>query len=141
MTIKRSVNDLVKPTIRKDALWEIVRRAGRTTPLYTRSDMQEPIYTMILTAFFALVCVILSMLFSQLVAPLVILLALVMACFGYEWHTWVMMRRLNRAVEDVAQVEAYERTMKLLRTSQNIKAKREQRNQPKPSPIRPLWRS
>jgi hypothetical protein len=141
MTIKRSVNDLVKPTIRKDALWEIVRSAGRTHPIYTRADMQEPLYTMILTAFFGLICVVLSALFAQLVAPLVVLLALVMACFGYEWHTWVMMRRLNRAVEDVALVTAWDKKVKLLRAAQNVRAKREQRNQPKPSPIRSLWKS
>jgi hypothetical protein len=141
MTVKRSVNDLVKPTVRKDALWEIVRRAGRTTPLYTRADMQEPLYTMILTAFFGLICVVLSVIFPQLVAPLVILLALVMACFGYECHTWVTMRRLNRAVEDAALVEAWDRKMKLLRAAQNVKAKQEQRKQPNSSPIRPLWKS
>jgi ABC-type bacteriocin/lantibiotic exporter with double-glycine peptidase domain len=127
MTVKRSANDLVKPTVHKDALWEIVRRAGRTTPVYSRADMQEPFYTMILTAFFAVICYVLVALFPALVLLLIVLLALVMAWFGYEWHTWVFMRRMNRAVEDAAQVEAYERTMKLLRASQNIKAKQAQR--------------
>lgn len=133
-TVKRSVNDLVKPTINKDKLYEIVERAGQTKPLYTRADMQEPLYTMILTAFFGVVCVVLCLLFTELVAPLLVLLTLVMACFGYEWHTWVTMRRLNRAIIDVAKVAAFERSMKLLRKAQNIKAKREQRQ----SVIRPL---
>jgi ABC-type multidrug transport system fused ATPase/permease subunit len=137
----RKVEDLVRPTVRKDALWEIVRRAGRTTPLYSRADMQEPLYTMILTAFFGLICIVLALSFPQLVAALVILLALVMACFGYEWHTWATMRRLNHIIADMAQVEAYERTMKLLRSSQNIKAKQERRNQPKASSVRSLWKS
>jgi ABC-type bacteriocin/lantibiotic exporter with double-glycine peptidase domain len=141
MTVKRSANDLVKPTVHKDALWEIVRRAGRTTPVYSRADMQEPFYTMILTAFFAVICYVLAALFPALVLLLIVLLALVMAWFGYEWHTWVFMRRMNRAVEDAAQVEAYERTMKLLRASQNIKAKQAQRKQPNSSPIRSLWKS
>ena len=126
MASKRNVNDLVIPAVKKDVFWQIVKRAGVTTPPFSRGDMQEPLFTMIMTAFFALILLVIGVMFPALGGLIMLLIALIAACFGYEWHTWVTMRALNRTAKDVALCEAYDRSMRLMKLAQQAKAKQDE---------------
>lgn len=125
MATKRNINDLYTPTVKRSTLWHIIQRSNVSTPPFNRGDMQEPLYTMIMTAFFAILLLVVGVLFPALGGLVMVLIALIAACFGYEWHTWATMREINRAARDYGLNRAMDRAEKLMRAANRAAAKRQ----------------